>query len=134
MCIYFGQDRHLLDSTLAYAIPFKLSSLGISAHLDLLYGFHLGTERDAARPSRQNPAVRGSAFPGARSRSSAQSICRSAAETRAAFDFGLEDGTPVPLKFARELSSTKEAAGNTQTQPISKNLGGPSWCFLSGAP
>jgi len=92
--------------------PFKLSSLGISAHLDLLYGFHLGTERDAARRSRQNLAVRGSAFPGARSRSSAQSICRSAAETRAAFDFGLEDRTPVPLKLARELSSAKEAAGS----------------------
>src|SRR2546421_4093615 len=29
-----------------------------------------------------------------------------------AFDFGLEDGTPVPLKLARELSSAKEAVGN----------------------
>src|SRR5882762_626280 len=112
MGIYFGQDRHLLGSTLAYAIPFKLSSLGISAHLHLLYGFHLGTERDAARRSRQIQQSPAPAFPGARSRSSAQSICRSAAETRAAFDFGLEDGTPVPLKLARELSSAKEAAGN----------------------
>ncbi len=29
-----------------------------------------------------------------------------------AFDFGLEDGTPVPLRLARELSSAKEATGN----------------------
>jgi len=28
------------------------------------------------------------------------------------FDFGLEDGTPVQLKLARELSSAKEATGN----------------------
>ena len=28
------------------------------------------------------------------------------------FAFGLEDGTPVPLKLARELSSAKEATGN----------------------
>src|SRR5207302_210258 len=29
-----------------------------------------------------------------------------------AFGFGLEDGTPVPLKLARELASAKEAVGN----------------------
>jgi hypothetical protein len=38
------------------------------------------------------------------------------------FDFGLEEGTPVPLKLARELSSAKEATGNRVDFEVAEDI------------
>ena len=38
------------------------------------------------------------------------------------FDFGLEDGTPVPLKLARELSSAKETTGNRVDFEVAEDI------------
>ena len=37
---------------------------------------------------------------------------KSSVKPAPAFEFGIEDGTPVSLTLARELSSAKESAGN----------------------
>jgi hypothetical protein len=105
-----------------------MQSLAISLFLSFLLIFASFADRvsvqSALQPIAPDKTQQSSPPPSQESSTAPQSSPSGASHPKPApgFAFGLEDGTPVPLKLARELSSAKESAGNRVDFEVAEDI------------